>query len=459
MHFREAVSISRSIGSVRGMKVRKDPEFTEFSRFVHTSNTYGQYSMHCKADSETNFHTLAGRFSGRHSLQKTWALHFGAGPFAARNIRLGHGGNRTKSTFAVCRDVRNAVCYIFKPRREMPEGSIGGSAMQRNRAGRNRTIDTSVEAGQQYLDRCIRVDKPTGISGVLDRTILGDAFEVLPCLPESCADLVIADPPYNLTKSFQGNTFSRRSAEQYEAYTRRWLDAVRPCMKDTASIYVCCDWETSLIIGTVLQDYFTVRSRITWQREKGRGAKSNWKNGLEDIWFATVGDTYTFHLDAVRVRRRVIAPYREAGRPKDWMETEQGNYRDTCPSNFWDDITIPFWSMSENTAHPTQKSEKLTAKIMLASSSEGDVVLDPFLGSGTTSVTARKLNRHFIGIEKEPQYCVWAEQRLEMAEEDARIQGYTDGVFWERNTQKSVKSGRGRQTEQSGGIQRGRTTE
>lgn len=132
-----------------------------------------------------------------------------------------------------------------------------------------------------------------------------------------------------------------------------------------------------------------MRNRITWQREKGRGAKANWKNGMEDIWYATNSDQFTFHLDAVKIRKKVIAPYRVDGKPKDWMESAEGNYRDTCPSNFWDDITIPFWSMAENTAHPTQKSEKLIAKIMLASSSEGDVVFDPFLGSGTTSVVAK----------------------------------------------------------------------
>lgn len=90
--------------------------------------------------------------------------------------------------------------------------------------------------------------------------------------------------------------------------------------------------------------------------------------------------------------------------------------------------------MSENTAHPTQKPEKLIAKIMLASSSMGDVVFDPFLGSGTTSIVAKKLKRHYIGIEIQARYCVWAEQRLEMAESNPDIQGYTDGVFWERNS-------------------------
>ena len=122
------------------------------------------------------------------------------------------------------------------------------------------------------------------------------------------------------------------------------------------------------------------------------------------------------------------------GKPKDWEETTSGNFRNTYPSNFWGDISIPYWSMSENTAHPTQKPEKLLAKLILASSNPGDVVFDPFLGSGSTAVTAKKLNRHFAGIEMNEQYCVWVEKRLEMANVDSTIQGYANGVFWERNT-------------------------
>ena len=129
----------------------------------------------------------------------------------------------------------------------------------------------------------------------------------------------------------------------------------------------------------------------------------------------------------------MLAPYRVDGSPKDWTESEDGNYRDTCPSNFWDDITIPFWSMPENTAHPTQKPEKLMAKIILASTNENDMILDPFAGSGTTAVVAKKLGRHFVGIEKEEQYCVWAQYRLEKAEENKEIQGFSEGVFHERN--------------------------
>ena len=311
------------------------------------------------------------------------------------------------------------------------------------KAERNKTIDMSMEEGACYLDRCISVTKTECVEDILDKTVRGDAFEVLPYLPEKFVDLLIVDPPYNLDKNFHGKKFRKTTDEQYEEYTEAWIQAVLPLLKETATIYVCCDWFSSLSIGNVLKKYFHLQNRITWQREKGRGARSNWKNGMEDIWFATKSDTYTFNVEAVKIRRRVIAPYKTDGKPKDWEETENGNFRNTYPSNFWDDISVPYWSMPENTAHPTQKPEKLLAKLILASSNPGDIVFDPFLGAGSTSVTAKKLNRHYVGIEINDQYCVWAEKRLEMAESDAAIQGYSNGIFWARNTnalQKKYKS-------------------
>lgn len=305
--------------------------------------------------------------------------------------------------------------------------------MEGKKSTRNKTIDLGIEEGQEYLARCLRFDGTLPASALLDRTICGDSMEILPLLPKRSADLIIADPPYNLTKDFHGMCFAKRSADSYEEYTRAWLSKAAPLLKEDGSIYVCCDWESSLVIGRVLQEFFTVRNRITWQREKGRGAAHNWKNGMEDIWFATNSEDYCFHVDAVKVRRRVIAPYRTEGQPRGWDETAAGNFRDTCPSNFWDDLTVPFWSMPENTAHPTQKPEKLLAKLILASSDPGDLVFDPFLGSGTTSVTAKKLGRHYLGIEANERYCIWCEKRLELAGSDARIQGYEDGIFWERN--------------------------
>lgn len=306
--------------------------------------------------------------------------------------------------------------------------------MSAGKSLKNKTIDFSLEEGREYLDRCLVLRKKCSLNKALDRIILGDCLKVCDLLPENSVDLIIADPPYNIEKDFNGSRFHGMSKEQYRSYTEEWINKILPLLKNTASVYICCDWRSSLVIGDVMEKYFKIRNRITWQREKGRGAKTNWKNSMEDIWFGTVSDKYTFNLEKVMMRRKVIAPYRVKGKPKDWEDTEEGRFRNTCPSNFWDDISVPYWSMAENTAHPTQKPEKLMAKLILASSNEGDLIFDPFGGSGTTAVTAKKLKRRFITIEKEELYCAWAEKRLLMAEEQPSIQGYADGVFWERNT-------------------------
>lgn len=303
---------------------------------------------------------------------------------------------------------------------------------------KNKTINTSVEDGQEYLSRCIEVNTSVELDSVLDKTIHGDTFLVCPHLPRESIDLIIVDPPYNLSKKYGDTQFSEMDGETYVSFTKRWLAQMCRLLKSNGSIYVCCDWKSSLVIGRLLGLLFEVRSRITWGRDKGRGASNNWKNNLEDIWFATKSNTYTFNSDDVKMRRKVLAPYHDdLGSAKGWNEQSGQKFRDTCPSNFWDDITIPFWSMPENTAHPTQKPEKLVAKLILASSNKNDVVFDPFLGSGTTSVVAKKLGRHYIGVEQEAQYCVWSEQRLELANIDKRIQGYEDGIFWERNSRPS----------------------
>lgn len=306
---------------------------------------------------------------------------------------------------------------------------------EKQRAPRNRTLTLAPGQEEALLQGCLVPQKPLSPAELTDRVLMGDAFELLRLLPHGFADLLIVDPPYNLTKQYASRRFCRSDGQAYAEFTRRWLEAVRHTLKPNASVYVCCDWRSSMVIGPLLEEFFTLRSRITWQREKGRGAAANYKNAMEDIWFATVDKKdYVFHADAVRQRRRVLAPYRENGRPKDWQETAEGNFRDTAPSNFWDDITVPYWSMPENTDHPAQKPEKLLAKLILASSDPGATVLDPFGGVGSTAVAAKKLGRHFVTIEQEPQYCALAMARLQLAEKDTAIQGYEDGVFWERNS-------------------------
>lgn len=298
----------------------------------------------------------------------------------------------------------------------------------------NRTLELT-EADKLRLRSTLIREIPDSLMELPIGTIHGDSIVLAPGLPQHSVDLLILDPPYNLSKDFHGYRFSKRTVAEYTEWLDRAIAAFKPLLKPIASIYICGEWLTSASIFSVASSHFIVRNRITWEREKGRGAKANWKNASEDIWFCTVSDHYTFNVDAVKLRRRVIAPYRNSdGTPKDWKVTQGGNFRDTHPSNLWTDITIPFWSMPENTDHPTQKSEKLIAKFILASTNVGDVVFDPFQGSGTSSVVAKKLGRKYLGIDWNEEYCLLAARRLELAELDPTIQGFSDGVFWERNT-------------------------
>jgi len=297
------------------------------------------------------------------------------------------------------------------------------------------------------MHQTISLGAPSAPNEIEGRLIHQDLFSCIDFLPSTFIDLAIIDPPYNLSKKFGNNKFSRTSSESYEEWLESWITRLKRCLKKTASVYVCCDWQSSMSMQSVLEKHFIVRNRITWEREKGRGANANWKNCSEDIWFCTVSNEYFFDVEAVKLKRKVIAPYRRSsGEPKDWEETVDGNYRLTHPSNLWTDISIPFWSMPENTDHPTQKPEKLIAKLILASSKSGDFVFDPFFGSGTTCVVAKKLNRKFSGVEQEPEYCQMAVKRLNRAESDRTIQGYHDGYFWERNSLADQKQGKDTKT-------------
>ncbi len=310
--------------------------------------------------------------------------------------------------------------------------------MPQNRASRNKTITLTEEEQSLYKSKLLTIANASQLSieTILNRTILGDMNQLIELMPAQSVDLLFLDPPYNLDRNFNGLNFKSMSLDRYEDWLDTWLSQTVRILKPTASIYICGDWRSSTAIHRVAQKYFYVQNRITWEREKGRGAKTNWKNNSEDIWFCTMSKDYTFNVDTVKLKKKVIAPYtNNDGTPKDWTETEAGRFRLTHPANLWTDITVPFWSMPENTDHPTQKPEKLMAKIILASTNPKDIVFDPFLGSGTTSVTAKKLGRQYIGIDINEEYCCLAEKRLALADNNKAIQGYSEGFFWERNVQ------------------------
>lgn len=307
--------------------------------------------------------------------------------------------------------------------------------MLKKKAPRNKTLTLSDQEIRNYAKKALQLKQKASLEEVFNQVLYQDCFQAFDFLPDAFVDLMIVDPPYNLTKNFGNRTFHEMDFCDYKSWLDSWLKKTVRLLKENASVYICSDWKTSLVIPEIAGKYFILQNRISWEREKGRGAKNNWKNCLEDIWFFTKGKDYTFNLDAVKIQRPVLAPYRDdKGSPKDWQEEDSKRFRLTHPSNVWTDISIPFWSMSENTPHPTQKPEKLIAKLILASSNPNDLVFDPFGGSGTTAVTAQKLGRNFVIIEREKEYVAYTLKRLEEAKHKKEIQGYENGFFKARNS-------------------------
>jgi DNA modification methylase len=254
---------------------------------------------------------------------------------------------------------------------------------------RNKTLRLSADDRRAPLPRLEGPALP-------DRVYRADALDGLRACPP--ADLVFADPPYDWPED-------RHAA---------WIGAAAEVVRPGGSIYVCCDWPISGAIHRILERHFEVRNRITWKRDKGRGASKNWKRNMEDVWYAVKrGADFTFNL--TKWKKPVIAPYREDGKPKDWVEENGERYRMTHPSNVWTDLCVPFWSMPENTEHPWQKPEKLVERVVAASSRPGDLVVDPFLGSGTTAVVARRLGRRYLGFELDPEWVRVSLKRLGVA--------------------------------------------
>lgn len=284
-------------------------------------------------------------------------------------------------------------------------------------APRNRTLfltehDRIRYTGFPTLDE-LRSGKP--LAALLNRIYLGNCVEGMTLLPDEAVSLIFADPPYNIGKDY-GNNQMRLSGREYKAWSDRWIREAVRLLQPNGAIYVCSDWRYSGVIQAILEEHLIVKNRITWRREKGRGSPRNWKNNMEDIWFAVKSEDYVFNVEAVKVKKQVIAPYREDGEPKDWVEEDGERYRYTYPANIWTDTVVPFWSMPENTPHPTQKPEMIVERVIKASSNPGDIVLDPFMGSGTTAVVALRLGRPYIGFEINEEYVRLAAKRTDQVQ-------------------------------------------
>ena len=300
-------------------------------------------------------------------------------------------------------------------------------------SSRNKTIKLQDKDLSFFENKILRYSQKSqfqSIKNITNKTICGNTIELIKWIPNSSVNLIVVDPPYNLTKKYNKKSFSSKNESDYENWLENWISECKRILKPNGSMYVCTDWKSSISIFKILKKYFQVNNRITWAREKGRGSDKNWKNNIEDIYFVSKSKEYFFDSHAVKIKKRVIAPYRDdKGQSRDWFEEKSVKYRLTHHSNIWTDLTVPYWSMPENTDHPTQKPEKLIAKLILASSKKGDLIFDPFLGSGTTSVVAKKLDRKYIGIELDEVFASIAEKRLHMVDKNKNIQGYNGKHF------------------------------
>ena len=142
--------------------------------------------------------------------------------------------------------------------------------MEKQRAPRNRTLTCSAAELNRLSEKLSQLMAPTASIDLEGRVINQDLFKAAPYLPKSFADLIVLDPPYNLSKNFHGHIFKGKERAEYCAYFESILDILLPTLKPNGTVYVCSDWKTSVLVAPILEERLYVRNRITWEREKGR---------------------------------------------------------------------------------------------------------------------------------------------------------------------------------------------
>ena len=228
--------------------------------------------------------------------------------------------------------------------------------------------------------------------------VCGDAVAVMRDLPGSSIDLLIADPPYNLGKDY-GVSRDMKAWHEYECFTHEWLTEAIRLLTDTGTLYVFMGVRFISKLYAMLEDEFELNFNgwITWHYTQGMGRKVGFSPRHEDILFFTRSDKFTFNLDAVRIPQKYFR--------------KRNNMAGANPGDVWQFSHVHYCS-AEREPHPTQKPEALLERMILASSNPGEIVLDPFVGSGTTCCVASVLNRQWIGIDLNPEYISMSERRL-----------------------------------------------
>ncbi len=231
------------------------------------------------------------------------------------------------------------------------------------------------------------------------RLITGDSLVELPKMASESVDLVIADPPYNLGKNY-GNNRDSREFEEYLEFSKNWLSEVHRLLKPHGTIYVFMGFRFIAHLYIALEQELNMlfNSWIVWHYTQGIGKKRGFSPRHDDILMFTKSPEFVFNLNDVRIPQKYFR--------------ERNNMRGANPGDVWEFSHVHYCNGNRQN-HPTQKPEGLIERLVLASSHEGDSILDPFMGSGTTLRVCQQLNRSGIGIDVNPEYVSMAKNRLQ----------------------------------------------
>jgi len=228
--------------------------------------------------------------------------------------------------------------------------------------------------------------------------ILGDCINVIQSLDADSVDLIVTDPPYNLSKDY-GNNGDNLNYNEYIDFSRKWLSEAKRVLKPSGTIYLFMGVRYISYIYMILEQElgFHFNSWITWAYTQGIGKTKGFSPRHDDILMFTKNNSFKFNLDSVRVPQKY---YRSIN-----------NMRGANPGNVWE-FSHVHYCQSNRQNHPTQKPEALFERMILASSDDNDIILDPFCGSGTSLRVCQQINRRGIGIEINEDYVNMTRERL-----------------------------------------------
>jgi site-specific DNA-methyltransferase (adenine-specific) len=246
----------------------------------------------------------------------------------------------------------------------------------------------------------------------------GNCLDLIKTIPDKSIDLVCVDPPYMIDYKEWDNHLFQESKDNSD-FMDTWIKECFRVLKDTGSLWSFMGYQNLFSFFKILENYGTVHYEnwVIWARTKGRGASKHLKSLREDIIHVTK-DKLTFTWNNIKMLRKNVFPYMKDGAPRGWFVDEEGNRcRWTGLGNIWV-YTAPFWNFKDDIqVHPSQKPLMLLERLINLSSNEGDTILDPFMGSGSTGVAVLRAKRNFIGMEQNDKFFQIAQERIKQEQE------------------------------------------